>query len=93
MNDTSKKQPVSKVSIYPVNAAIWLNTAQDGTVFYSVTLDRSYKGKDGKYTSTDSFNSGDLLTLAKVADMAHTEVLKLRANNKSAQTEEPPPGA
>lgn len=88
MSESVKKQPVSRVSIYPVNAAIWRNVSQDGTVFYSVTFDRSYKGKDGKYSSTDSFNFGELLTLAKVADLAHTEVLKLRGSDKQPEPEE-----
>jgi hypothetical protein len=83
----SDKKPVHKISLYPVSAAIWRNDSERGA-FYSVTFQRSYKGKDGKYTSSDSFNGSDLLLLAKVADQAHTEIERLRANDKDAQTEE-----
>jgi len=92
MNDTSKK-PAAKVSLYPVSAAIWRNTTEKGAAFYSVTFERSYKDKEGKWKSSDSFNSDDLLLLAKVADMAHTQIVSLRANDRQAQAEEQPPEA
>jgi hypothetical protein len=76
MSDNAK--PVSKVSFYPVTAAIWRNEGKDGAVFYSATFERSYKGEDGKYKSSDSFNATDLLLLSKVADLAHTEIERLR---------------
>ena len=85
---SSGKQPATKVSMYPVSAAIWRNETKDGKAFYSVTFERSYKDADGKWQSSDSFNDGDLMLLAKVADAAHTEVLKLRANDKQAQKDD-----
>jgi hypothetical protein len=81
----SDKKPASKVSLYPVSAAIWRNTTKDGKAFYSVTFERSYKDADGKWKSSDSFNEGDLLLLAKAADQAHSEIVKLRANDKAAK--------
>jgi hypothetical protein len=83
---SDSKKPASKISIYPVTAAIWRNEGPKGA-FYSATFERSYK-KDGKYQSSDSFGGSDLLILAKVADMAHTEMEKLRANDKQAQPSE-----
>ncbi len=77
---SDSKKPASKVTLYPVSAAIWRNETQKGEAFYSATFERSYKDKDGKYQSSDSFNGSDLLLLAKVADMAHTEIEKLRSN-------------
>lgn len=81
------KKPASKVTLYPVTAAIWRNEGAKGA-FYSATFERSYKNKEGKYESSSSFNGSDLLILAKVADMAHTEIEKLRSNDKAAQHEE-----
>ena len=86
MNDSSKK-PAAKVQMYPVSAAIWRNTGKTG-VFYSATFERSYKDESGKYQSSDSFPPADLLLLAKVADAAHTEILKLRANDREAKPED-----
>jgi hypothetical protein len=91
MSDNGKK-PAAKVTLYPVSAAIWRNASGTGEVFYSATFERSYKDPEGKYKSSDSFNSDHLLLLAKVADLAHTEILKLRANDRDAkQPEETPP--
>jgi hypothetical protein len=85
-NTTSNvKKPVSKVTLYPVNAAIWKNDTGKGEAFYNVTFERSYKDDAGNWKSSDTFNTGDLLLLAKVADLAHSEIYKLRASDRRAQ--------
>jgi hypothetical protein len=81
------KKPASKVSIYPVTGTVWRNEGSKGA-FYSATFERSYKDAEGKYKSSDSFSGSDLLVLAKVADLVHTEIAKLRANDKTAAAEE-----
>ena len=81
MSDT--KKPAAKIVLYPVSAAIWRNQNQKGA-FYSVTFERSFKDDTGNYKSTDSFTASDLLLLAKIADQAHTEVLRLRALDRQA---------
>lgn len=88
MNDTTK--PATKVSLYPVTAVIWRNVSKNGEVFYAVTFERTYRDEGGNWKSSSSFNSTELLLLAKVADLAHTEVLKLRANDKQVQALEEP---
>lgn len=85
---SDSKKPVAKVSLHPVSAAIWRNQNQKGEVFFSTTFERSYKDDVGNWKSSDSFSAGDLLLLAKVADLAHTEIFKLRANERNAQTED-----
>ena len=82
---SDSKKPVSKVSLYPVNAAIWRNHGSLGAAFYSVTFDRSYKDSDGKWQQSDSFTINDLLLLAKVADHAHSEIYKLQAQDRKVQ--------
>jgi hypothetical protein len=84
---SDSKKPVSKVSIYPISAAIWRNESQKGDAFYSVTFERSYKDESGNYKSSDSYSGTELLLLGKVADMAHTEIHKLRANDRQAPSE------
>jgi len=81
------KKPAAKVNLHPVSAAIWRNETAKGDVFYSVTLQRCYKD-EGKWKSTDSLNEGDLLLAAKVLDLAHTEISKLRATDRQAQQPE-----
>ena len=86
MSDT--KKPVTKISLFPVNAAIWRNQNQRGEAFYIVTFERSYRDEAGDWKSSTSFNSSDLLLLAKLADLAHSEIYELRANDKQAQQED-----
>ena len=81
---SDSKTPASKVKIFPISAAIWRNEGSNGA-FYSATFERSYKDAQGNWKSSDSFNGDDLLLLAKVADLAHTEIVKLKANDKQAQ--------
>lgn len=81
------KKPASKVTMYPVTGTVWRNEGSKGA-FYSATFERSYKDGEGKYKSSDSFSGSDLLVLAKVADLVHTEIAKLRASDKSAADDE-----
>jgi hypothetical protein len=80
-------KPAAKVSIFPIQAAIWKNES-DGRTYYSATFERSYKDDAGNWKSTGTFNAGDLLLLAKVADLAHTEISKLQAGDRKAQQPE-----
>jgi hypothetical protein len=79
MSDT--KKPAARVTLHPVSAAIWRNQNPKGT-FYSVTFERSYKDDAGKWQTASTFNANDLLLLAKVADLAHSEIHKLRTNDR-----------
>ncbi len=84
-------QPAQRIeAFFPVVGAIWRNQTQEGKSYYSVTIERRYKDKDGNWQSTGSFGADDLLTVAKVANLAHTEVFKFLAADRQAQRE---PGA
>ena len=85
---SDSKKPVTKVSLYPVSAAIWRNEGSKGEAFYNVTFERSYKDNDGAWQRSESFTISDLLLLAKVADHAHSEIYKLRAKDREAQQSE-----
>jgi hypothetical protein len=82
MSKSSK--PVAKLSMYPITAAIWVNE-RDGKSYYSVTIERTYKDDAGIWKNTSTFNAGDLLLVAKVADLAHTEIAKIRAADNQSQ--------
>ena len=83
MTDTSNKQaetakpPVAKLRIGLISASIWERKTDKGA-FHSVTFERRYKDSAGEWQSTHSYDSDDLLVLAKLADQAHTEIQKLR---------------
>jgi hypothetical protein len=99
-NETSKEEtnmatkkaknekPIDEVKLGRIVAAIWRNQSENG-VRFNVSLSRLYKsGPDWK--RSDSFGRDDLLLLAKVADLAHTAIYQLEAQERSqeADTEE-----
>ena len=78
-------KPIDEVRIGRVKATIWKNGTEDAPrssreapayVAYNVTFSRLYKDGD-QWKSTHSFGRNDLLTLAKVADLAHTRIYAL----------------
>ena len=79
MSDTkTKNPPVAKIRVGLVTASVWENRGEKSTT-YSVTFDRRYKDAKGEWHSTGSYNAGDLLELAKAADLGHSRVLELQA--------------
>jgi hypothetical protein len=84
---SDNKKPAAKITLYPVSAAIWRNE-NNGQAYYSCTFERSYKDERGKWHASASFNSNDLLLLAKVADQAHSKIHELRANDRQAQPDD-----
>ena len=88
-----KQKPARKLKIGLLSAAIWRHEGKSGP-FYSVSFQRAYKA-DGvdQWENSDSFHRGDLLELAKLADQAHTQVLKLefedRQRTKNSEEEIP----
>lgn len=95
-SEAPKSQPVEEVRIGSVKAAIWRNDTETGPRF-NVTLQRIYRTEDGKWHSTPSFGRDDLLTLAKVADAAHTRVMQLigeqREQERDQQRQQAQPAA
>jgi hypothetical protein len=76
-SDTAKP-PVAKVRIGLITASIWERAIEAGT-FHNVTFERRYRDAEGNWQSAHGYDTADLLTLAKVADLAHTKILELNA--------------
>ena len=74
------KKPVSEVKIGSIVASIWRNEGKNGT-HYNVTFTRLYKDGEG-WGRSESFGRDDLLTVAKVADLAHTRIFELSKDSK-----------
>jgi hypothetical protein len=73
--EKESNKPVETVRYGTISASIWRNETDNGT-WFNVTFSRSYNdGKEWKHT--DSFGRDDLLTLAKVANEAHTRIYQL----------------
>jgi len=75
--------PVAKLRIGLLTASIWGRTTDNGT-FYSVTFERRYRDANGDWHSTQGFDKGNLLTLAKLADQADTEIARLSTKEAAA---------
>jgi len=80
-------QLIAKLSMFPITATIWHNE-NGGKSYYSTTIERTYKDASGAWTNTSTFYGSDLLLVAKIADMAHTEIEKRKANDREAQRTE-----
>lgn len=62
--------PAHKIRISNITAVIWRNSGDKGS-WYSAQISRGYKVDDG-WRETDSLGYDDLLTAAKLLDLAHT---------------------
>jgi hypothetical protein len=82
---------------FPITGSIWRNESTDDKtgevrVWYSVTVERQYRDKEGNWNSTGSFSDDQPLVAAKVLDLAHTEISKLRDQDREQRTAERSPG-
>lgn len=77
-------RPVHEVRIGLVRGAVWANRGENG-LRYHVTFDRRYR-HDEEWKTATSFGRNDLLTLAKVANEAHSWITAQRpANSEKAE--------
>ena len=67
-------KPAHKIRMGVLQVTIWRNHSEKGN-WYSVIPARSYKQGDDLWKETDSLGSDDLLTMAKLLDLAHTWVM------------------
>jgi hypothetical protein len=79
---SDNKKPATKVRLHPVVASIFRNDTPKG-IAYAVTFERTYIDAAGKWQSSTNFNTSELLLVAKVADLAHSEIYKLRVADRN----------
>lgn len=70
----SAKPPIAKHHEGRVNASVWEQTAAD-EVFHTVTFERRYAGKDGKWRTVHNYRISDLFALRILLDTVITDVL------------------
>mgnify|MGYP003130178328 CR=1 FL=1 len=83
---TSTKKPVDTIRDGSLKAIIWANFGEKGT-FYSVQLGRTFTDGQGQIHSSDSFSNGELLRIARLAQVAYDEVLLHREEDKQIAAE------
>lgn len=69
------KPPVAKVRVGLITASIWERDSDKG-IFYTVSFERRYRDAEGHWQSSHSYDTQDLLAVAKAADLAHTRILE-----------------
>ena len=78
----SNSKPAGELRIGAVKATIWENEV-GGITRHNVTFSRIYRD-EGQWKTRQSFGFKNLLTLAKVADQAHTLIAERNAEAASA---------
>ena len=89
--EPAKQRPAHEIRLGRIKATIWANQNDNGT-WYNVPVSRSYKDGD-EWKSSSSFGRDELLTVAKVADLANSWIhgqAQAPANNgrENEQSEE-----
>ncbi len=90
---TTTNKPTDQIRLGIIQAAIWRNEDSEGRPRFQVTLERLYRDEEGNWKSSGSFGRDELLTLAKVADLAHTRIHGLQTEAREAAKDEQKPAA
>jgi hypothetical protein len=65
-----KQKPATEIRLGRIRCTIWANTKDDGSIWYSSVLSRSYKKDDGSWANAESLGRDDLLTGAEALRQA-----------------------
>ena len=77
----SNSKPAAELRIGAVKAAVWENEVC-GVTRHNVSFSRIYRDEE-QWKTTHSFGFNNLLTLAKLADQAHTLIAERNAEAAS----------
>jgi hypothetical protein len=78
-------KPAHKIRLGTLHVTIWRNQSEKGP-WYSVNPSRSYKDGD-EWKESDSLGFDDLLTMAKLFDLAHTWIMQQQQADAKARKE------
>ncbi len=81
------KRPVHEIRLGRLKAALWERETQYGTR-YNVTVVRSYRDENGQWAQSSSYGRDDLLSLAKLLDLAHTWIVEQAQTPTEVSAEE-----
>ena len=69
----AKRRPIHTIRLEDCSASIWARESVvrgKPQIFYSVTLERSYKDRDGSWKYTKTFDAGSLGTVVTLCQQA-----------------------
>ena len=79
-------KPAHKIRVGVLQVTIWRNHGEKGS-WYSIIPSRGYKQGDDTWKETDSLGFDDLLTMAKLFDLAHTWIMHQQQADQKAKKE------
>jgi hypothetical protein len=85
VKEINMSTPAHKLRNGVLQVTIWRNHGEKGN-WYSVNLSRSYKVDEG-WRETDALGQDDLLSAAKLLDMAHTWIMHQQQADAKARKE------
>ena len=85
----SENKPEKKIRASPVSATVWANEGKSKTgekvIYRTISIERNYQDKDGKWQSTNSLRINDLPKAALVLQRAY-EYLVLKDDDASSDS-------
>jgi hypothetical protein len=84
-------KPVHEVRLGKIRASVWGNRT-NGVTWYSITLSRLYKDKEGNFQQAESFGPEDLPAVYTIAEELLRWYLNLKTRADTAEGD-PPEGA
>lgn len=72
-NNQEKKGPLKSFKAGPIRATVWENPTNKGddSTFMSISLDRTYKDKNGQWQKSNTLRTGDLPKATVVLNKAY----------------------
>lgn len=93
MEDEARKKPATTLRAPGgLKATIWPNSRKDGSTAFAVQFSRTYRGQDGEFHDTNSFDAGEALQISVLATDAYKAISQLRAEEKPHSEQGPEPG-
>lgn len=81
-----KQKPAAEIRLGRIRATIWANAKDDGSVWYSCVLSRSYKDDKDQWQNSDSLGRDDLLTGAEALRQAALWIYRQQIQDRNGQT-------
>ncbi len=79
----TKPRPVATIVVGKIRANIWQTVNERGT-FHSITFERRYRDKDGKWQTARSFKAGtDVRALIEAAARANDKIVNVTMGAES----------
>ena len=82
-----QKQPIHRISLGRIRAAIWSNQNGDGSEWFSVTIVRRYQN-EGEWKDATNYSRDDLPLVRQAADMVHAKLCQLDAKEAAVEQTE-----